>query len=156
MVRNSDGDSHKSYDFSVTENHDDDNDDKDASNGLAVPPSNANSKNLTLLALSFAKHCCFAKSGIGKLIQNYEGLASTGSATLMLESAMKLKGYPTMCDEDLFKVEQTHPNQLSRLLDELLLSSGWRRISKCYHFSLKSTPNSISFFHSKFRYHPKG
>lgn len=82
------------------------------------------------LASSFAKRCYFTKSGIGKTTQHYEGLTLTGNVVLMLASAMKLKGCPTICDEDLRRVEQTYPNQFSRLPDELLLSSGWRRISK--------------------------
>ena len=86
------------------------------------------------------------KSGIGKTTQHYEGLTLTGNVVLMLASAMKLKGCPTICDEDLRRVEQTYPNQFSRLPDELLLSSGWRRISKYCHFSNKSIPDGIPFF----------
>jgi hypothetical protein len=48
-----------------------------------------------------------------------------------------------MCDEDLRRLEQTYPNQFSRLPDELLLSSGWRRISKHCHFSFKAIPDGI-------------
>jgi len=108
------------------------------------------------LASSFAKRCYFTKSGIGKTTQHYEGLTLTGNVVLMLASAMKLKGCPTICDEDLRRVEQTFPNQFSRLPDELLLSSGWRRISKYCHFSNKSVPDGIPFFHSKQRLHPSG
>jgi len=108
------------------------------------------------LASSFAKRCYFTKSGIGKTTQHYEGLTLTGNVVLMLASAMKLKGCPTICDEDLRRVEQTYPNQFSRLPDELLLSSGWRRISKYCHFSNKSIPDGITFFHSKQRLHPSG
>jgi len=108
------------------------------------------------LASSFAKRCYFTKSGIGKTTQHYEGLTLTGNVVLMLASAMKLKGCPTICDEDLRRVEQTYPNQFSRLPDELLLSSGWRRISKYCHFSNKSIPDGIPFFHSKQRLHPSG
>jgi hypothetical protein len=64
----------------------------------------------------------------------------------MLAAAMKLKGCPTICDEDLRRVEQTYPNQFSRLPDELLLSSGWRRISKYCHFSNKPIPDGVPFF----------
>lgn len=98
------------------------------------------------LASSFAKRCYFTKAGIGKTTQHYEGLTLTGNVVLMLASAMKLKGCPTICDEDLRRVEQTYPNQFSRLPDELLLSSGWRRISKYCHFSNKPIPDGISFF----------
>ena len=98
------------------------------------------------LASSFAKRCYFTKSGIGKTTQHYEGLTLTGNVVLMLASAMKLKGCPTICDEDLRRVEQTYPNQFSRLPDELLLSSGWRRISKYCHFSNRSIPDGIPFF----------
>ena len=98
------------------------------------------------LASSFAKRCYFTKSGIGKTTQHYEGLTLTGNVVLMLASAMKLKGCPTICDEDLRRVEQTYPNQFSRLPDELLLSSGWRRISKYCHFSNKAIPDGIPFF----------
>ncbi len=98
------------------------------------------------LASSFAKRCYFTKSGIGKTTQHYEGLTLTGNVVLMLASAMKLKGCPTICDEDLRRVEQTYPNQFSRLPDELLLSCGWRRISKYCHFSNKSIPDGIPFF----------
>jgi len=98
------------------------------------------------LASSFAKRCYFTKSGIGKTTQHYEGLTLTGNVVLMLASAMKLKGCPTICDEDLRRVEQTYPNQFSRLPDELLLSSGWRRISKYCHFSGKPIPDGIPFF----------
>jgi hypothetical protein len=108
------------------------------------------------LASSFAKRCYFTKAGIGKTTQHYEGLTLTGNVVLMLAGAMKLKGCPTICDEDLRRVEQTYPNQFSRLPDELLLSSGWRRISKYCHFSNKPIPDGVPFFHSKQRIHPAG
>jgi len=108
------------------------------------------------MASSFAKRCYFTKAGIGKNTQHYEGLTLTGNIVLMLASAMKLKGCPTICDEDLRRVEQTYPNQFSRLPDELLLSSGWRRISKYCHFSSKPIPDGVPFFHSKLRNHPNG
>jgi hypothetical protein len=98
------------------------------------------------LASSFAKRCYFTKAGIGKTTQHYEGLTLTGNVVLMLAAAMKLKGCPTICDEDLRRVEQTYPNQFSRLPDELLLSSGWRRISKYCHFSNKAVPDGVPFF----------
>jgi hypothetical protein len=105
------------------------------------------------LASAFAKRCYFTKAGIGPLTQHYEGLTLAGNTVLMLASAMKLKGCPTICDEDLRRVEQTYPNQFSRLPDELLLSSGWRRISKYCHFSGKPIPDGVPFFHSKERLH---
>lgn len=108
------------------------------------------------LASGFAKRCYFTKAGIGRTTQHYEGLTLTGNTVLMLASAMKLKGCPTICDEDLRRVEQTYPNQFSRLPDELLLSSGWRRISKYCHFSLKPLPDGVPFFHSRRRCHPNG
>lgn len=104
------------------------------------------------LASSFAKRCYFTKSGIGKTTQHYEGLTLTGNVVLMLASAMKLKGCPTICDEDLRRVEQTYPNQFSRLPDELLLSSGWRRISKYCHFSNKPIPDGLPFFREWLRF----
>lgn len=103
------------------------------------------------LASSFAKKCYFTKAGIGSQSQHYEGLTLSGNVILMLASAMQLKGCPTICDEDLRRVEQIYPNQFSRLPDELLLSSGWRRISKYCSFSLKPIPDGIPFFHSKER-----
>ena len=118
---------------------------------VGVPTSGIKSP----LASSFAKRCYFTKSGIGKTTQHYEGLTLTGNVVLMLASAMKLKGCPTICDEDLRRVEQTYPNQFSRLPDELLLSSGWRRISKYCHFSNRPVPDGIPFFHSKERCHPQ-
>lgn len=116
----------------------------------ASPPAHAHSKPL---ASAFAKRCYFTKAGIGPLTQHYEGLTMAGNTVLMLASAMKLKGCPTICDEDLRRVEQTYPNQFSRLPDELLLSSGWRRISKYCHFSGKPIPDGVAFFHSKERLH---
>ena len=116
------------------------------------PPNHAISKPL---ASAFAKRCYFTKAGIGPLTQHYEGITLTGNIVLMLASAMKLKGCPTICDEDLRRVEQTYPNQFSRLPDELLLSSGWRRISKHCHFSGKPIPDGVAFFHSKERLHPQ-
>jgi hypothetical protein len=101
------------------------------------------------LASSFAKRCYFTKAGIGKTTQHYEGLTLTGNVVLMLAGAMKLKGCPTICDEDLRRVEQTYPNQFSRLPDELLLSSGWRRISKYCHFSNKPIPDGVPFFRKR-------
>ncbi len=108
------------------------------------------------LASGFAKRCYFTKAGIGRNTQHYEGLTLTGNTVLMLAAAMKLKGCPTICDEDLRRVESTYPNQFSRLPDELLLSSGWRRISKYCHFSIKPLPDGVPFFHSKQRCHPNG
>jgi len=107
------------------------------------------------LASAFAKRCFFTKAGIGSLTQHYEGNTLSGNTVLMLSSAMKLKGCPTICDEDLRRVEETFPNQFSRLPDELLLSSGWRRISKYCHFSGKPIPDGVPFFHSKERVHPQ-
>eukprot|EP00977_Amphora_coffeiformis_P013729 scaffold3666_cov160-Amphora_coffeaeformis.AAC.10 len=121
-----------------------------------VAEISANSTAIQPLASSFAKRCYFTKAGIGKTTQHYEGLTLTGNVVLMLAAAMKLKGCPTICDEDLRRVEQTYPNQFSRLPDELLLSSGWRRISKYCHFSNKPIPDGVPFFHSKQRLHPSG
>lgn len=114
----------------------------------AVPAKTTTSAMLSKqpLASSFAKRCYFTKAGIGGHTQHYEGLTLTGNVVLMLAAAMKLKGCPTICDEDLRRVEQTYPNQFSRLPDELLLSSGWRRISKYCHFSNKPVPDGIPFF----------
>ena len=129
------------------------------------PPSDGDTINTGLdsskllsqpLASGFAKRCYFTKSGIGRTTQHYEGLTLTGNTVLMLASAMKLKGCPTICDEDLRRVEQTYPNQFSRLPDELLLSSGWRRISKYCHFSYRALPDGVPFFHSRRRCHPNG
>ena len=111
-----------------------------------VAEISAGSANIKPLASSFAKRCYFTKAGIGKTTQHYEGLTLTGNVVLMLAAAMKLKGCPTICDEDLRRVEQTFPNQFSRLPDELLLSSGWRRISKYCHFSNKPIPDGVPFF----------
>ncbi len=118
--------------------------------GAAIPPVHGKP-----LASAFAKRCYFTKAGIGPLSQHYEGVTLTGNTVLMLASAMKLKGCPTICDEDLRRVEETFPNQFSRLPDELLLSSGWRRISKHCHFSGKPIPDGMPFFHSKERLHPQ-
>lgn len=112
----------------------------------AANPSTAMMLAKQPLASSFAKRCYFTKAGIGGHTQHYEGLTLTGNVVLMLAAAMKLKGCPTICDEDLRRVEQTYPNQFSRLPDELLLSSGWRRISKYCHFSNKPVPDGIPFF----------
>lgn len=125
----------------------------DASSAVAAPAVPLQKQPL---ASSFAKRCYFTKAGIGRTTQHYEGLTLTGNVVLMLASAMKLKGCPTICDEDLRRVEQTYPNQFSRLPDELLLSSGWRRISKYCHFSNKPIPDGVPFFHSKQRLHPSG
>ena len=124
------------------------------SNGSNIPKKSITK--VTPLASSFAKKCYFTKAGIGKNMQHYEGITHTGNTLLMLASAMKLKGCPTICDEDLRRVEQTFPNQFSRLPDELLLSSGWRRVSKYCHFSGKAIPDGVPFFHSKERCNSNG
>ena len=116
-----------------------------------VAEISATSAQIKPLASSFAKRCYFTKAGIGKTTQHYEGLTLTGNVVLMLAAAMKLKGCPTICDEDLRRVEQTYPNQFSRLPDELLLSSGWRRISKYCHFSNKPIPDGVPFFRKLWR-----
>ena len=135
------------------EEEEDDEDDDDTQTQLTAEPTATTTtttgpKSILAkpLASSFAKRCYFTKAGIGKTTQHYEGLTLTGNVVLMLASAMKLKGCPTICDEDLRRVEQTYPNQFSRLPDELLLSSGWRRISKYCHFSNKPIPDGIPFF----------
>jgi len=74
----------------------------------------------------------------------------------MLAGTMKLKGCPTICKEGLRRVEGTYTNQFGQLLDELLLGSGWRRISKYCHFSNKAVPDGVPFFHPKAREHPSG
>ena len=132
-------------DYKPRKNRDDDNN-LDSTGKLIQQP----------LASGFAKRCYFTKAGIGRTTQHYEGLTLTGNTILMLASAMNLKGCPTICDEDLRRVEQTYPNQFSRLPDELLLSSGWRRISKYCHFSHKPLPDGVPFFHSRKRCHPSG
>jgi hypothetical protein len=115
--------------------------------GTPHPMTHHHHHNAKPLASSFAKKCYFTKAGIGKMTQHYEGLVHNGGTTvLMLASAMKLKGCPTICDEDLRRVEQSYPNLFSRLPDELMLSSGWRRISKYCHFSNRSIPDGIPFF----------
>ena len=122
-------------------------DTEDADSKITAEESQQNGPLLSKpLASSFAKRCYFTKAGIGKTTQHYEGLTLTGNIVLMLAAAMKLKGCPTICDEDLRRVEQTYPNQFSRLPDELLLSSGWRRISKYCHFSNKPIPDGVPFF----------
>mmetsp|Transcript_4223 Transcript_4223/g.9275 ORF Transcript_4223/g.9275 Transcript_4223/m.9275 type:complete len:1066 (-) Transcript_4223:125-3322(-) len=137
--------SRKEKDHKSKKNDDDDTTTKDSEKLITQP-----------LASGFAKRCYFTKSGIGRSTQHYEGLTLTGNTVLMLAAAMKLKGCPTICDEDLRRVEQTYPNQFSRLPDELLLSSGWRRISKYCHFSHKPLPDGVPFFHSRKRCHPNG
>jgi len=134
--------------YASDDDDDDDDEDDDTQTQTTldrdrVPPKQMLAKPL---ASSFAKRCYFTKAGIGKTTQHYEGLTLTGNVVLMLATAMKLKGCPTICDEDLRRVEQTYPNQFSRLPDELLLSSGWRRISKYCHFSNKPIPDGIPFF----------
>lgn len=109
-----------------------------------------NSTDAKTLVSAFAKRCYFTKQGIGPNTQHYEGLTLTGNVVLMLAAAMKLKGCPTICDEDLRRVEQTYPNQFCRLPDELLLSSGWRRISKYCHFSSRAIPDGVPFFRKCF------
>jgi hypothetical protein len=118
----------------------------EASSAVGNPTTSTALQAKLPLASSFAKRCYFTKAGIGRTTQHYEGLTLTGNVVLMLASAMKLKGCPTICDEDLRRVEQTYPNQFSRLPDELLLSSGWRRISKYCHFSNKAIPDGVPFF----------
>lgn len=112
----------------------------------AMEDSLIHSKHQQPLASALAKKCYFTKQSIGNQTQHYEGLTLTGSVILMLAAAMKLKGCPTICDEDLRRVEQNYPDQFSRLPDELLLSSGWRRISKFCHFSDKPIPDGVPFF----------
>ncbi|KAL3793333.1 hypothetical protein HJC23_003843 [Cyclotella cryptica] len=117
---------------------------KEAPNNHSKNSSSNNKHQSHRKASGFAKRCYFTKAGIGRTTQHYEGLTLTGNTVLMLAAAMKLKGCPTICDEDLRRVEQTYPNQFSRLPDELLLSSGWRRISKYCHFSHKPLPDGCS------------
>lgn len=117
------------------------------SNSGAQAPMTHHHHTAKPLASSFAKKCYFTKAGIGKMTQHYEGLVHNGGPTvLMLASAMKLKGCPTICDEDLRRVEKSYPNLFSRLPDELMLSSGWRRISKYCHFSNRPIPDGVPFF----------
>lgn len=105
------------------------------------------------MASSFAKRCFFTKSRISDRTQHYEGLTRTGNVILMLASAMKLKCCPTICDEDLRRVEKTYPHQFSQLPDELLLSCGWRRTSKYCYFSNKPIPDGIPFFRTYLIFH---
>jgi hypothetical protein len=98
------------------------------------------------LQSGFSKRCFFTKNKIGGRTQHYEGLTLTGNVIFMLASAMKLKCCPTICDQDLRRVEQKYPNQFSRLPAELLLSCGWRRTSKYCFFSNKPIPDGLPFF----------
>lgn len=95
---------------------------------------------------SLAKHCYFTKASIGRHAQHYEGVTLMCNSVHMLAAAMKLKECPTICDEDLRHVEQTYPIEFSHLPVELMLSSGWRRISKFCNFSNSPIPDGIPFF----------
>jgi len=94
--------------------------------------------------------CYFTKNSIGPNTPHYQGIQTVGGNTVyMLPNAMDLKGCPTICDEDLRKMEQKYPNLFMRLPDELLLSSGWKRVSKYCSFSGHPISDGMPFFHSK-------
>jgi len=83
-----------------------------------------------------------------------ERATTRGAESACVDGAIKLKGCRTICKEDLRRVEGMYPNQYGRLLDELLLSSGWRRISEDCHFSNKAVPDRVPLFPSIARGHP--
>jgi hypothetical protein len=95
------------------------------------------------------KYCYFSKHPIGITAPHYQGINLTGNTIYMLPAALDIQGCPTICDEDLRKLETKYPNLFRRLPDELLLSSGWRRVSKFCSFSGKPIPDGAPFFHSK-------
>jgi len=101
------------------------------------------------LTSSFAKRCFFSKLGIGSKSLYYEGLTLTGTTVLMLPSSLGIMGCPEICDDDLRQAAKNYPNQFARLPDELLTSSGWKRIAKYCNFSNKPIPDGVPFFETK-------
>jgi uncharacterized protein YceK len=111
---------------------------KKATQPAATPPAPVTSSTI--------RRCYFTNTSIGPQTQQYEGLTLHGSVVYMLAAAMKLKGCPTICDEDLRRVELAYTQKFAALPNELVLSSGWRRISKYCHFSGRAIPDGVPFF----------
>ena len=67
-----------------------------------------------------------------------------------LSSSMKLMGYPTICDDDIRRMDTLYFAQTCRRLpEELRLSSNWTRVAKHCSFSGRPIPDGVPFFYAR-------
>ena len=67
-----------------------------------------------------------------------------------LSSSMKLLGCPTICDDDLRRMDKQYFTKTNRRLPEdLQLSSNWTRVAKHCTFSGKPIPDGVPFYYAR-------
>ena len=67
-----------------------------------------------------------------------------------LSSSMKLMGYPTICDDDIRRMDKLYfTKTYRRLPEELRLSSNWTRVAKHCSFSGRPIPDGVPFFYAR-------
>ena len=67
-----------------------------------------------------------------------------------LPSSMKLTGYPTICDDDIHRMDKLYfTKTYRRLPEELRLSSNWTRVAKHCSFSGRPIPDGVPFFYAR-------
>ena len=67
-----------------------------------------------------------------------------------LSSSMKLMGYPTICDDDIRRMDTLYFTKTCRRLpEELRLSSNWTRVAKHCSFSGRPIPDGVPFFYAR-------
>ena len=67
-----------------------------------------------------------------------------------LSSSMKLLGCPTICDDDLRRMDKLYfTKTYRRLPEDLQLSSNWTRVAKHGTFSGKPIPDGVPFYYAR-------
>ena len=67
-----------------------------------------------------------------------------------LSSSMKLLGCPTICDDDLRRMDKLYfTKTYRRLPEDLQLSSNWTRVAKHCTFSGKPIPDGVPFYYAR-------
>ena len=67
-----------------------------------------------------------------------------------LPSSMKLVGCPTICDDDIRRMDTLYfAKTCRRLPEELRLSSNWTRVAKHCSFSGRPIPDGVPFFYAR-------
>ena len=104
------------------------------------------------------KVCFFSGQTIGKGGSYYfaanvlpdDGKGQKPSQLYTLSSSMKLMGYPTICDDDIRRMDKLYfAKTYRRLPEELRLSSNWTRVAKHCSFSGRPIPDGVPFFYAR-------
>lgn len=105
------------------------------------------------------KVCFFSGQTIGKggsyyfaanVLHEGKNKEQKPSQLYTLSSSMKLMGYPTICDDDIRRMDKLYfTKTYRRLPEELRLSSNWTRVAKHCSFSGRPIPDGVPFFYAR-------